>query len=153
MVPTLLRGAVLIDYLRALLEPIRIINYKAFVDIGYNSSIYSQELYLNTLYGIPYNPNTREADIADGLIIWIENWANVTPALRWYTDADAATNPIWFVDSDADTNPIWFADIDYQSVWEFRVNVPIATAFDTTVLKSQTNKYLPEGRRYVIQTY
>lgn len=146
-----------VDYLRAAMEPLRTLNQRVFLAVGYNSSIGSQELYLNRLYGNPYNVNTRAAAISAGTIIWIENWDTTVPQTFLYNTAENQT-PLYIYNTAESEPPLYlYNQIEFDGDWDFRVWVPLATsllpAYDVNQLKGQINKYLPEGRRYIIQIY
>lgn len=142
-----------VDYLRAAFEPLRTLNQRLFLAIGYNSSIGSQELYLNRLYGNPYDVNTRVAAISAGTIIYIENWDTTVPQTFVYNNAENQT-PLYVYNTAEAEDPLYlYNQVEFDGDWDFKVWVPVTTVFDTNTLKAQINKYLPEGRRYVIDTY
>lgn len=151
--PTMLQGNVLRRFLRALLEPLRTLNLRAFVELGYTAQTSSMELYLNTLYGIPYNPNTRAADILSGTIIYIEHWSSVLPPQYLYNNSESQP-PVYVYNTVEGEPPLYLYNTqEFTGNWDFRVNIPTATAYNLNQLRAQINKYRPLGRRYVIQTY
>lgn len=146
-----------VDYMLAAFKPLHTLNQRLFLAIGYNSSVGSQELYLNRLYGNPYNVNTRDADILAGNIIYIENWDTTVPQTFVYNNNEGQT-PLYVYNTAEAEDPLYlYNQIEFDGDWDFKVWVPTATTllpnYDVNTLKGQINKYLPEGRRYVIDTY
>lgn len=151
--PAMLRTTFWADYLRAAFAPLYSLNQRTFLAVGYNSSVGSQELYLNRLYGNPYNVNTRSVAIAASSIIYIENWSTYITPQYVYNNAENQS-PLYVYNTAEAEDPLYVYNTqEFTGDWDFRVWVPATTIFDTNTLKAQINKYLPEGRRYIIQTY
>jgi hypothetical protein len=157
--PSVLRIAFWADYLRAAFEPLRTLNNRTFLAVGYNSSVGSQELYLNRLYGNPYDVNTgfRTTAIAAQSIIYIENWSTFITPTYLYNNAEGQ-EPLYVYNTAEGEAPLYLYNTqEFTGAWDFKVWVPFATAglpdYTEDKLKAQINKYLPEGRRYVIDYY
>lgn len=151
--PRVLRVAFWADYLRALLQPLFTLNQYTYEAIGYNSSLGSQELYLNNLFGIPYNVNDRLTLIGAGTIIYIENYASTTPQQFVYNNSEGQTPLYVYNNVEAEAPLYLFNNVEFYGPYDFTVYVPSTLTFDINMLKGKINRYLPIGRRYQILTY
>ena len=85
LIPAFLRKEKLMDYLDSIAKPLKDAHtdYLDFRDgINFFATINSQvvhlEHYLNLTYSLNYDLTTRDTDITNGAIIWIETTANLT---------------------------------------------------------------------------
>lgn len=118
--------------------------------ISHTGQVCSLEHYLNTVYGIPYSIQTRDADIDAQSIIYIDEV--MIQKTHVYNKIELRP-PIWLYPKYTN-KPVYLHNKSEQNDYEFVINVPGSFApFSEPLLRAHANKYVIAGKRYIVQTY
>lgn len=143
--------------LQTLAQPINFAN-GLFVDLRnaiidklkWNTQIVQLEKLLNLRFGIPYDPATRDADIASHSIIWIQS----DNKLNHYLYNDIENRPMTWLFNDSETTPVYFEnDIELYASNSFIIHIPAMYGFDPIWLRDLVNTYRLASKSFTVDTY
>lgn len=151
LIPVKIRGQVLVESIKAMLQPLQIVNNQ-FAALGkkirYDLSFTGQVIYLEHLLNDVFDSTLRRIYITDS------NTVQIGDFFVFYQNENQPSDYVYYEGEGVDTPYLQFESETVSNV-DFIVFVPIALFNIQTeaTLKALINKYKIAGKRYKIETF